>query len=528
MLGTPVRKPRRSIDSPSSSADRILGAFVTNRRARIALAVLPVLLCCGKKSLTERRVDLCARYEGMPGDPVDRGWCEDWLSSWPTHDHRRSEKCLSRASSRLEIRLCEFQDEEGVTAYPFARRECALAAKTMEAFDACAQKAPTEAERPFEAVGPRAVQVPPTTFLGLLHRDESWHALVMEPSFAVRSHDDVTSLVLVRIGPEGLGEEVLRSTPPHLDAHGTIIMVGDTHVVYAPREGQPASVRAIQIDAAAQPEILLELAKDQRIVAHALRGGAQPEGVIITQRHGPPYTPEGGDDDPREVVPWLPEFEVQVLGGETRSLVEYTEDEASGSNILFPRSAVFHEGAPLAVAWTGPHNKKRPLHVVIFDDDGSEAFHTEIEGFEAVLSASTSDGIVTVVAKPTYVAARDMTVFRFSTEGEVGERRRFNWRWPSYATAIACRERLALVRPDGGDQRPDGHAFADYWDLSGRDNLDLPERIWFGGDLTNQEISAGCHGNVPAVVLFGAQQPHEGTLGISAADPRYMVFMTVP
>jgi hypothetical protein len=486
-------------------------------------------LVCACRDRVRNTAEICERYRQFQGPPVDAAWCDAWLLGWHTHMYARSKKCLARAESRLEMRLCEFEDKDAITAFPFARRECALAATTMAEFEACAETAPIESEKTFQPIGPKAVAVEPTTVLGLVHREPGWHALLLEPGMYTRSHDDEARLALVPVSSEGLGKPVWQLVPEGFDPYSLKFLVGDEFFSYLTKDGELRSVRLVE---QALPQLTLKLDAKRRIVTHALLPGPTgPRGVVVTQPLGPPREVKGGGhaDEKRAqfVDNWLPEFRLEPLGGEARMLVEYREAAISGSDMKFARSASIYPGAHPALVWTGS-DPKRPFHVVLFDDDGNETSRAEVEGFEAVWQASTSDGITTIIAHEKLTSARDMMVFRFSVDGELGERRRLNWPTEYYAVPIACRDRLALVRVGHPALRSGDHSFTDYWDLSGRENLDLPERIWWGTLLSNIEVVAGCDGAQPAAAWISPResQTHRGT--VDSRGPFDFVFMTVP
>lgn len=473
---------------------------------------------------------ICDRYAKFDGPPVGATWCQGWLRDWHTHFDAGPKRCLSRAKSRLEMRQCEFEDEDGVTAYPFARRECAVAATTMAEFEACAETAPIESEKTYEPIGPRAVDVAPTTMLGLVHREQGWHALLLEPSLYTRSYDDAAGLALVALSSEGLGEAVWRLAPEGFDPYGMKFLVGDEFFSYLSKDGE---LRTVRLAEQALPETTLKLAAKRRIVAHALLSGPNgPRGVVVTQPQGAPRDSRGGshDDEKRgPITTWIPQFRLEPLGGVARTLVEYTETAASSSNVEFSASAGIYPGAHPALAWTGPYrdNQARSFHVALFDDAGNETFRGEVEGFEVVWLASTSDGVTTIIAKRTFSSARDMMVLRFSADGELGVRRRLNWGSPHHVIPIACRDRLALVRVGSPDLR-DSHGYTDYWDLSGREELELPERIWWGKRLSNIEVVGGCDGEQPAVAWISPRVSTTSPDTVDSHGPFDFVFMTVP
>jgi hypothetical protein len=492
-------------------------------------------LVCACRTRAEERAKVCERYAQFEGPPVDPAWCGGWLTDWHSSSYAHSKRCLAKAESRLEMRQCEFEDEEAVTAYPFARRECALAATTMEEFEACAKTAPTESEKVFAPIGPKAVVVTPATVLGLIHRDTGWHALLVEPSLYSSATEGVEpSLALVPVTREGLGDPVWRLSPEGLDRYGQNFVVGGEFVSYVTKDGE---LRTVRIAEQTEPEITLKFdSKKRRIVSHSLISGPTgPRGVVVTQPLGSPRNIEGSgrgrDDKKGPQIPWLPQYRLEPLGGEPRMLVEYTEEQVSGSEMTFTPSAINYPGAHPAIAWTGPHrdeDKARPFHVVLFDDDGNETFRSEVAGFRAAWLASTSDGIATVIASPKYAPVRDMTVFRFSVDGELGPRRRFHWPTQHYSIPIACGSRLALVLVGSPSFQHPGPSFADYWDLSGRENLELPERIWWEKRLTNIEVVAGCQGQQPAVAWISPRKDPEVSYAVDSDGPFDFVFMTLP
>jgi hypothetical protein len=512
--------------------DTILPSVSGSKLAIVLLGACSVLVCACR-TRAEEQAKVCERYAQFEGPPVDLAWCDAWLTDWHGSSYARSKRCLSQAKSRLEMRLCEFEDEDAVTAYPFARRECALAATTMEEFEACATAAPIETEKPFEPIGPRAVAVAPATVLGLIHRDTGWHALLLEPSQYSSSEAD-PSLAFVPVTSEGLDEPVWRLAPEGFERSNQRFLVGGEFFSYVTLDGE---LRTVRLAAQAQPETTLKFDfKKRRIVAHSMvPGPTGPRGVVVSQALGSRRNGEGsgrgGDDKQAVEIPWLPQYRVEPLGGEPRMLVEYTEDEVSGSNVTFTPSADNYPGAHPAIAWTGPHRDQdggRPFHVVLFDDDGNETFRTEVAGFQAAWLASTSDGITTVIASPKYAPVRDMTVFRFSVDGELGPRRRLNWPTQHHSIPIACGNRLALVLVGSPSFRHPGPSFADYWDLSGRENLDLPERIWWEKRLTNIDVVAGCQGQQPAVAWIAPRKDTEVSYAVDSDGPFDFVFMTLP
>lgn len=504
------------------------------RRSRLATIIvytcgMLVGACRSKGDDTQ----VCERYAEFDGPPLEPMWCAKWLGGWDTHTYKKSRQCLSRAENRLEMRQCEFEDEEGATDYPFARRECALAATTMAEFEACAETAPIETEKTFEPIGPPAAAVEPATVLGLVHRDTTWHALLLQPSLYARSYDDEAALALVPVSSEGLGGTVWRLAPAGLNPYKgdgqNKFLVGGEFFAYVTKDGQ---LRSIRLGEQAEPEVMLELGTKRRMVAHSLLPGPTgPRGVVVTQPLGPPREIRGGgraDEKRGPVENWLPQFVLEPLGGEARVLVEYTEAEISG-DVKFAASAVNGPGAHLAVAWTGPYRaKERPFHVVLFDDESNQTFRTEVEGFEVMWLASTSDGITTIIASKKFMSERDMTVFRFSVDGEVGERRRLNWPQPTYSIPIACGKRLALVRVGGSELRGGKYGYADYWDVSGRENLDLPERIWWGTQLASIDVAAGCDGEQPGVAWISPRVSKTNPGVLDSRGPLDFMFMTVP
>jgi hypothetical protein len=493
------------------------------------LATILLGTCCALIGACGRvgEKEICERYAGFDGPSVDPAWCQTWLRDWDTHFNKNSQRCLSQAKSRLEMRLCEFEDERGVTAYPFARRECALAAASMAEFEACAETAPIESEKIFAPIGPQPAAVRPATVMGLVHREQGWYALLLEPNLYVLSAEDEISLALVPVTKEGLGEAVWRIAPEGFRPSMMNFLIGDEFFAYLTLDKELRTIRLVE---QALPEVTLKLEATRRIVAHALLPSPTgPRGVVVTQPQGPPRPMQGAgraDEKRGPVETWIPRFRLEPLGGVARTLVEYTEAEGSSADVEFSASAINYPGAHPALAWAGPYgeNQDRFLNVALFDDDGTETFRTEIEGFEAVWLASTSDGITTVLAHQKFHSPRDMTVFRFSIDGELG-RRRLNWRSPYHAVPIACRARLALVRVGAPGLHEGNHGHADYWDLSGRENLDLPERIWWGKRLTNVEVFAGCDGEHPAVAWISPQA--DGAY-VDAQSPFDFSFMTLP
>lgn len=505
----------------------ILHSVDGSKLATILLGACCALICaCGRASEKE----ICERYAGFDGPPVEPAWCQTWLRDWHTHSYRNSQRCLSRATSRLEMRLCEFEDEQGVAAFPFARRECALAATTMAEFEACAEIAPIETEKTYAPIGPQPAAVQPATVLGLVHREQGWHALLLEPNLYALSAEDEVSLALVPVSSEGLGEAVWRLAPEGFTPYAMKFLVGGEFFSYLTTEGE---LRTIRLAEQALPEVTLELDPTRRIVAHALLPSPTgPRGVVVTQPQGPPRPVQGkGHPDEKRgpAETWIPRFRLEPLGGVARTLVEYTETEGSSADVKFSPSAINYPGARPAVAWAGPYgeNQERPFHVALFDDDGTETFRTEVEGFEVVWLASTSDGITTIIAHQKFHSARDMMVFRFSVDGELGKRRRLNWRSPHYAVPIACRDRLALVRVGAPGLYEGDYGFTDYWDLS-REDLDLPQRIWWGKRLSNVDVIAGCAGEQPAVAWISPRVSETDRRFVDSVGPFDFMFMTVP